>query len=69
MRGAKSSLKNCLVLTFEAPWTTRNTWGGPHIFSRHPHGLISDRVEWLFNIRGHLPKRMVTSRGVRGFAM
>jgi len=33
------------VLTFEAPWTTRNTWGAPHNFFRHPHGLISDRVE------------------------
>ena len=33
------------MLTFEAPWTTRNTWGAPHIFFRHPHGLISDRVQ------------------------
>ena len=32
------------MLTFEAPWTTRNTWGAPQNFFRHPHGLISDSV-------------------------
>ena len=32
------------MLTFEAPWTTRNTWGAPQIFSRNVRHLISDPV-------------------------
>ena len=32
------------MLTFEAPWTTRNTWGAPQIFFRNVRHLISDPV-------------------------